>query len=458
MPAKALNKKNLTALGADRLAELLIEVTKGKADLQRRVRLELSAHQGADDVARDIRKRYASIRQAKGYLSRKTHRNFAKEIRSMIVLVDTSVAPSDPNAAFDLLWELLHLGPGVLGRTKDHSEILSEVFGEVMAAIARFSPRMDLAPDMLADTVFETLRNDKSGIFENAIPALAQALGSVGLERMKASVSTALSSVSITRRPPNQMNARLDRIRRDVADAQGDVDAYVASHDARQLKDGDVAVAVGKRLLAADRAGEALAIAQGAGSGIELDDLVIACLGTLDRREELRDFLWKSFTIRPNAERLRQYLRLLPDFDDIDAEHEAKRIAQAHVNLSAALDFLVTWRDFAAASGLIMDRHKDLDGSDYEMLTPAADALEASFPLASVLLRRAMIISTLESNRTIQYRRAADHLQTCARLDPFIEDFGGQGDHACFLHRLRTRYGRRQSFWIKASAKVSDIR
>lgn len=61
--AKALNSKNLSALGPERLADLLIEVTKGRADLQRRLRSELNAAQGPEDVARDLRKRYAALRQ-----------------------------------------------------------------------------------------------------------------------------------------------------------------------------------------------------------------------------------------------------------------------------------------------------------------------------------------------------------------------------------------------------------
>lgn len=451
MPAKVLNKKNLTALGAERLADLLMEVTKGKADLQRRVRLELSAHQGPDDVARDIRKRYASIRQAKGYLSRKTHRNFAKEIRSLIALVDTTVAPADPNAAFDLLWELLHLGPGILGRTKDHSEILTEVFAEAMVALSRLSAKVDLAPDVLADTIFETLRTDRSGLFDSAIPALAPALGPLGLERLKASVCATQTSPPAARRPADQMNARLGRMRRDIADAQNDVDAYVASHDAKQLKESDVAFKVGTRLLAAGRANEALAIAQATGSYPELEEIVLSCLEALDRKDDLRSALWQGFNTCPDATRLRRYLKLLPDFDDIDAEDDAKRIARTHKNLSVALDFFISWRDPAAAARLVMDRHKTLDGADHDTLIPVADGLEASFPLASVLLRRAVILWVLDHDIKPLYRLAADQLQSCARLDAMIEDFEGMGDHASFLQQVRGRYSRKQTFWAKVS-------
>ena len=39
MPKKALNKKKLMALGADQLADLLLEAVKGDAARQRRVRM-----------------------------------------------------------------------------------------------------------------------------------------------------------------------------------------------------------------------------------------------------------------------------------------------------------------------------------------------------------------------------------------------------------------------------------
>jgi hypothetical protein len=42
---KTLNIKNLEALGAERLAELLIEVSSGNASVKRRIRLELASAQ-----------------------------------------------------------------------------------------------------------------------------------------------------------------------------------------------------------------------------------------------------------------------------------------------------------------------------------------------------------------------------------------------------------------------------
>jgi hypothetical protein len=54
---KALNRENLEALGAQRLAELLIELGTGNAAVKRRLRLELASTQSPGEVAKEIRKR-----------------------------------------------------------------------------------------------------------------------------------------------------------------------------------------------------------------------------------------------------------------------------------------------------------------------------------------------------------------------------------------------------------------
>lgn len=463
MAAKALNTKNLLALGPDRLAELLIEVTKGRADLQRRLRLELSAHQGSEDVGRDIRKRYASIRQAKGYLSRKTHRAFAKEIRSMIALMETRVAPSEPEAVFHLLWELLHLAPGVLDRTKD-GDILREAFEEAMSAVARLAPHLSLPPEGLADTMFDTLQHDTSGIFAGGIAALAPAFGATGLEHLKHRALAAMTGPpdgdALPRsgpvsRPQKTKSAQafrnrwLGAILRDIADVQGDVDAYVGHFTPSQLTEPVIAVDVAQRLLAAGRTQDALPIlhvAMRSGKGQALDDAYIACMEAAGRKEELKTFLWDGFAARPDAGKLRRYLRLLPDFDDIEAEDRARNIARAHPDLNASLHFFVEWPDLSTAASLVLARHTELD-SETDGLSDLAEALDARFPLAAVLLRRKIIGSVLENGRAARYREAAALLTACAEGDGRVADHAGIADHATFLTRLRRSQARRQAFW-----------
>lgn len=65
MPSKKpLNMNNLKALGAKRLATLLIEVCKGNSVAQRRLRLEPEGAASGDDVAREVHKRFSACQMA----------------------------------------------------------------------------------------------------------------------------------------------------------------------------------------------------------------------------------------------------------------------------------------------------------------------------------------------------------------------------------------------------------
>ena len=58
---KTLTAKNLQALGAERLAELLMEISRGNAAAKRRLRLELAGAQSPSEVAKEVRKRLTTI-------------------------------------------------------------------------------------------------------------------------------------------------------------------------------------------------------------------------------------------------------------------------------------------------------------------------------------------------------------------------------------------------------------
>jgi hypothetical protein len=54
---RTLNAKNLELLGAERLAELLIEISTADAAVKRRLRLELAGAQSSIELAKELRKR-----------------------------------------------------------------------------------------------------------------------------------------------------------------------------------------------------------------------------------------------------------------------------------------------------------------------------------------------------------------------------------------------------------------
>jgi len=63
-----LNAKNLEALGVEKLAELLIEISTGNANHKRRLRMELAGNSSGEELAREVRKRLSSIARAKSWI------------------------------------------------------------------------------------------------------------------------------------------------------------------------------------------------------------------------------------------------------------------------------------------------------------------------------------------------------------------------------------------------------
>lgn len=473
MSKKTLNKTNLETLGAEKLAALVMDLVQGSAALQRRARMALSAAQGPKDVAADIRKRFASLRRATSYLDWRKQRALVRDLEATLAMVETAIAPDDADEAFELLWSFLQLAPSLHARTDDSNGAIGGVMDQAMTLIASLAPRISQDPETLAARILEAVVDAGYGEFDGIIPASAGALGAEGLERLRqitddwaAQPPTAQEiaqyrgyGLSAAPEQSVQRNKQATRsiILADIADAQGDVDAYMARYTAEQLTYGTIAPDVARRLLDAGRTDEAFEIVTGAraadaGTSFrtfrhDLDAVYEECLEKLGRLEALKEHLWQTFEQILSARALRKYLKLLPDFDDMEAEEKALDRAEAFPHPGAAISFLIDWPAHARAARVVLARTSELDGNAYDTLTNAADALETGHPLAATLLRRAMIDDTLDGAKARRYRYAARHLAECRSSDAAIIDYGDFPTHEQFLQALRQKHGRKHGFW-----------
>jgi len=212
-------------------------------------------------------------------------------------------------------------------------------------------------------------------------------------------------------------------------------------------------VEIARRLLVAGRAEEAWAAINAVDQdrlgwiSVEWEQTRIEVLEALGRADEAQAFRWACFERSLSPEHLRSYLKRLPDFDDLEAEERAIAHALSHPSMHHALGFLVTWPALDQAAHLVLTRADELNGDFYEILAPAAVALEAKHPLAATVLRRALIDFALERNRVKRYQHAARHLEECENLADRIEEFGRFEAHDVYVRRLRAQHGRKSSFW-----------
>jgi len=473
MAKKTLNLPNLEKLGAEKLAALVMDLVQGSAALQRRARMELSAAQGPSEVAADLRKRFASLRRSTSFVDWRKQKALVKDLRGLLSMIETTIAPADPNQAFELLWSFLLLAPSIHERTDDSNGSVGEVLRDAVDMIAQLSPRIKIDAKTLAERILDAVADAGYGEFDGIIPATSDALGDKGLEHLKKITkvwqATAPSEQELEDyRGYGLSSSPEDAVLRnkqltgsvmlaDIADAQGDVDAYMARYSAEQLTYGTIAPDVARRLLEADRVDEAHDILMAARAAEEgksfrmfrddLDRVYEACLERQGKADELKAHLWHSYEQTLSDRSLRAFLKLLPDFDDIEAEEKALDLAVSHPHLGAALNFLIGWPAQERAARVVLSRADALDGNAYGALSVAADTLEAKHPLAATILRRAMIKDTLDGAKSKRYRHAARHLAECASCDAAIENYRAFPAHEAFIETLKQKHNRKYGFW-----------
>lgn len=210
---------------------------------------------------------------------------------------------------------------------------------EAVAAIRALAPRLTPDRPTLAERLLEAIAAAGFGEFDGIIPALAEALGPEGLRHLKAIANAFAEAVPSPEDLARYRRVGLSALRSDgggggpeaalrrdrartraiilgeIADLEGDPDAWIARYTPEQLTFGTIAPEAARRLLAAGRPDAALALVaaareRAAGRAFDpareaLDAAHEECLARLGRTEELKQHHWQRFRQTLSAPSLR---------------------------------------------------------------------------------------------------------------------------------------------------------
>jgi hypothetical protein len=477
MASKALTVASLEALGATRLAQLLIEVSDGDALVKRRLRLELAGTDSPTAVVNQIRKRIATIARSRSFVDWHNRKSLVDDLETQRRAIVNQVASRLPVEGLDLIWRFLDLAESIFARCDDSSGTVIGVFHSAVADLGVIASSAKPRPEELADKAFDALTRKGYGQFDDLIQALQPALGPVGLDHLKQRM-IALSAQPVRKPAAKERQiigwssggtiyedeiaerSRVSTARmalQEIADARGDVDGFIDQYEEPARKAPKIAAEIARRLLAAGRADEALQRLDAAEHrraswpDFDWEDARIEALEALGRGDEAQAARWSCFERSLSARHLREYLKRLQEFEDFDAEQRALVHAEQYGSLLQAISFLVSWPSLDRAARTLTARAKELDGDHYELLTPAADALAAKYPLATTLLLRAMVDFSLMKSRASRYGHAARHLRDCAGLAAAIQDYVSFETHDAYVGRLRKDHSRKTAFWAMVS-------
>ena len=389
---KTLSEANLAALGADRLAALLIEVADG--DLKRRLRMELAAEVGGPDLALELDKRLNTLAASRARVSWRKRPDLLADLQMLRRMIVGRLGAMDAKLALDRLVAWFDLYPSLAARMKDPKGELTLVFDAASADLASLASTVgpDGAGPVLNDALSTRLSEWASWVGRGAgalSPELARRL---------------LADLTNGRPRPT---GRLALVVRKLADRAGDMDAWVLAIPDDDRRKPEVAAEVARRLARAGRAEEAREALEaariepppasrwGRAKAVERPALPdswhaaeIAVLEAEGHTARADDARWSLFERTLSEDTLRTLLAGLPDFEDVIALDRAFAIAAAFVDPMKGLAFLMNWPALREAAEMVLARRDEIRGGVDDAVLWAG-RLAGRYPDAALVLVRA---------------------------------------------------------------------
>ncbi|MEM7529608.1 MAG: DUF6880 family protein [Pseudomonadota bacterium] len=468
----SITLENLKALGADKLARLVLDETEGNAAFKRQVTAALAGLAGPQAVAKIIDRRLAGLERAKSFVDWDKARAFRDDLKSVVDTIQSELAGPAPDLAADRLLRFIATHEAVFERVDDSNGYVQDVYYQAIEAVGAVTEQVG-AEDAAAlpERIMAALGETSHGYLVDVTEAVAPHLPRPVLSDWDAELTSRIDRnaeeerARATDRWHTSMTSQWREMRQIIAGARGDLDLLMRLEREKPAHTRDTA-GIAVRLLDAGRAHEALDWVREpllhpgrpghdrpAPARLLLEARILRALG---RDTEAAGLLGQGFAETLDAELLRAHLKALPDFKDIEAEERALALARAHADPLTAVGFFMEWSCLDEAAGVVVAHRAVWNGGAWHILPQIAEALGHDHPVAATILYRALLDSILDGARSKAYPHGVRYLTTLRRLAPAaVTDPSRPADlesHADYEAGLRVAHGRKAGFWNRVAA------
>jgi hypothetical protein len=439
---KAVNAANLRNLGAEALAELLMELADRQPNTKRRLRMELAARVGPGDLAAEIDKRLEMLGASRARVSWRKRPELVVDLDVQRRMIAKTLGALNADLALDRMWVFLDLAESLASRASDPKGEIADVFEAAAADLGGLIAASSQLAPVLAQKFSKAILTDSGARWASWLDA--------ALPGFKPGLAAAVLSALEAQAKPHFWTPSHLRIARLLADAADDADAFIRAVP-RALQNTPAAGAeIAQRLLKAGRVEEALAALMASdprtparkplfgkatpatATDEAWEGAYIEALERSGEPERAQAARRTAFELSLSAQRLRDYVKGLPDFDDVVATDELLAFAHGHRDFTAALRLFMDWPSHNDAAKLIVARRNEIDGGAPEIAEWAV-RLESRYPLAAVLLMRAAALDAL--GRVGADREAIlQALEDIAALSISVTDWQGAPTAEAFGH------------------------
>ena len=133
--AKTLTLAAVAALGAERLAALLLEAAEYDPALMRSVRFAVASRIDAAAAAAELDEQIRSFRRGTAFVDHRKRMAFARDLGALVNAIAGPLADLDPAAALARMLDFIALAPPIFERSDDDGTI-GDQFQAACAAVA----------------------------------------------------------------------------------------------------------------------------------------------------------------------------------------------------------------------------------------------------------------------------------------------------------------------------------
>lgn len=188
----------------------------------------------------------------------------------------------------------------------------------------------------------------------------------------------------------------------------------------------------------------------------ELAKLGLRCLQELGREDELEEQAWELFSVMPTRVTFQELVdHLGSDKEDKLKKRAVALIQETEMFSNARALLLLHIGSAELAEEYVLQRAEQVQGEDYFVLSEVADELaDAGRIRGATFCYRSLLDSILKRANSRAYRQAAVYFHKLGELAENINDWGEMSPHSDYLGKVRSRHGRKGSFW----SKVDELR
>lgn len=191
-----LSAKTLEGLGAERLAELLVELGESDAGVRKRLVLAAAEAGGAEAQIKAIDRRLKALEGSRGEVSWERAKAYAAELDGLRRAIAAGLSTLDPKTVADRLLRFIRTASSVYRRVDDSGDRFGAVFQAAVGDLGRaWAALKNPDAEALAAEAFRLIQGDHFDFCGDLVAQMAPALGDEGLgalaRRMNAFITQA---------------------------------------------------------------------------------------------------------------------------------------------------------------------------------------------------------------------------------------------------------------------------